>query len=316
MSNNSVLYVYDGFNNPGDAFSYCGTRHYVNAAGVACEHSVRLRDTRDLPSRLDLSGPDLVVFAGAPWLWEGCVRSEKYAAAYALLKSCAGAGKIAVGVGSCFLAAHTLPVLAAAVDRDRRELSEFWGLFDRVIVRDVLAWWILDRAGVKASLAVCPSVAVGEWYGRLKPAGGKAILSEPLESNFIYRYIPEADREFYSAACSRLRAGGAPEVEWVTRDRAALASRSVKSMSRAIEETGASEFFTARVHAALVAAGLGLKGELQALDSRSLSARLYGIKLVGPQAGAFEEIAEAAGRNAPPPEDTGRVLADGLKELV
>lgn len=316
MGKLSVLYVSDDFSNPGDCFSYCGARHYVNEAGVACEERVALRSTRDLPCRISISGPDLVVFAGAPWFWHGCTRSPKYAAAYALLRVCSGARLLAVGAGSCYLGGMTHGKLEAAVDAEAAALKDFWSLFDRVIVRDALAWWLLDRVGVKAELAPCPSLAVGEWYGRAPAGTGPLLLSEPLEKNFIHSYIQEADRKYYSEECRRLRTGGSAEFEWITADRTALPGRSVRTVCGAIAQSRAGEFFTARVHAALVAKGLGLGGRLQPLDSRALSASLCGVGLAGPQAEVFLELGEKAARNAPAVSDTRRAVVSALEGII
>lgn len=301
---NSLLYVYDGFRNPGDCFSYAGARHYIHQAiPVVCEQSVTLESTRDLPSRLDLSGPDLLVFAGAPWFWEGCTRSVKYAGAYAHLQMMSGVRKIAVGVGSCFLAAHGKSAIESIVRSEGKDLKRFWDLFDAIIVRDILAWWILSLVGVEAILAPCPSVAVGEWFGKYPGEGGTVILLEPLEENFMYPYLSKGDEPFYQATVDRLAKGGACCMEWVNLDRSALPSRSLKSMCREIVETHASRFFTARVHAALVAVGLGLQGDLLALDSRALSASLCGATLVGDQAEAFYALSASLESSAPPVAD-------------
>ena len=312
----SVLYVYEGFKNPGDSFSYCGARHYIHQTiPVVAEQGVNLRSTRDLLSRLEFSGPDLLVFAGAPWFWEGCSRSVKYAGAHAMLQMHKDVRKLAVGVGSCFLAGHSKERIEAITKEEAANLRQFWGQFDTIIVRDVVAWWMLAMVGVESILAPCPSVAVGEWFGRMQGGSGTVILSENLEKNFMYAYLSEADRAFYQERVARLLGAGASEMPWIAKDRSTLASRSLQSMCREIASKGASTFFTARVHAALVAMGMGLRGELMALDSRALSARLFGAELVGRQAEAFCRLSEDLERSAPSAEVVGDAIRSALEGL-
>lgn len=314
---NSILYVYEGFKNPGDGFSYCGARHYINESiPVVCEQSAMLRSTRDIPSRLDLSGPDLVVFAGAPWFWEGCTKSVKYAGAYAFLQMTPNVKKVAIGVGSCFLANHTKSMIETIVKSESKELQLFWKFFDLIIVRDILAWWILSLVGVDAILAPCPSIAVGDWYGRISINHGTVILSEPLEKNFMYSYMAKEDEAFYLAMVERLAKEGASDMAWVRKDRSTLASRSLKSMCREVEAAQASTFFTARVHAALVAMGMGLRGDLLALDSRALSAKLHGANLIGSHAEAFCDLSDQLEAAAPPVADVGRAIHHSLETLL
>lgn len=317
LMSNSVLYVYEGFRNPGDSFSYCGARHYINESiPVVCEQGAMLRSTKDIPSRLDLSGPDLVVFAGAPWFWEGCTKSVKYAGAYAFLQMTPNVRKVAIGVGSCFLANHTKSAIESIIKSEHKELQLFWKSFDLIIVRDILAWWILSLVGVDAVLAPCPSIAVGNWYGRISVDSGTVILSEPLEKNFMYSYMSKEDETSYLAMVERLTKAGAANMEWVLKDRSTLASRSLKSMCQEVEAAQASTFFTARVHAALVAMGMGLRGDLLALDSRALSAKLHGATLVGSHAEAFCGLSDQLEAVAPPVADIGDSIHHSLETLL
>jgi hypothetical protein len=313
----SILYVYEGFKNPGDSFSYSGTRHYLHKTlDIVCEQSVALRSTRDLPNLLELSGPELVVFAGAPWFWEGSTRSVKYAGAYALMQMTRAVPKIAVGVGSCFLAEHTLPLIEKIVAQESKELRQFWGSFDGIIVRDILAWWILDQVGVPAILAPCPSIAVGDWFGKTHATDGLVVLSEPLEKNFMYSYLSREDELFYRTTVHHLMQKGASCMEWVSNDRSKMGSRSLKSMCKELIGSEAENFFTARVHAALVAMGMGFRGDLLALDSRALSARLYGAELVGSRAEAFYGLSECLEATAPSPEGIEESIHHCLETIL
>jgi len=132
----------------------------------------------------------------------------------------------------------------------------------------------------------------------------------------MYSYLSKEDQAWYAQTVDRWRQEGAAVVPWVTRDRSRLASRSLKRMCQEIEAAQASEFFTARVHAALVASGMGLGGELQALDSRALSAQLYGVDLVGRRAEAFCHLSDQFGSVAPPPADIEGSIRSSLEALL
>ncbi len=314
---NSIVYIHEGFNNPGDCFSYAGARHYIHQIlPVVYEQSVALRSTHDIPSRLDLSGPDLVVFTGAPWFWENCTNSVKYAGAYAHLQMMRDVRKIAVGIGSCFLAVHSKSRIESIIRSESKALKDFWSCFDTIIVRDILTWWVLSLLGIEAILAPCPSVAVGEWYGAFPGAGNTIVLSEPLEMNFIYTYLTEDDERFYLMETDRLVKAGASTMAWIIRDRSTLPHISLKSMCQEIVQAKASRFFTARVHAALVAMGLGLQGNLLALDSRALSAKLYGADLVGSKASAFETLSANLEPIAPAAVDIRDAINCSLEALL
>jgi len=313
----SLLYVFEGFKNPGDGFSQAGARYFLHEAiRVVCEQNVNLRSTRDLPSLLDLSGPDMIVYAGAPWFWEGCTDSKKYAAAFALNQMARGYPKVALGVGSCFLSAHDLPAIDRILTAEGEVLRRFWSGFDLIVVRDALAWWILHRLGLKATLAPCPSIAVEAWFGLAAGADGLVILGEPLKKNFMYQYLGEHDEAFYRKSLQDLVLSGGTILEWIPKNRVHLASRSLTGICREIRAADCARFFTARVHAALVATGLGLRGSLMALDSRALSASLCGVRLVGPQADFFLSLEAALGRETPAPADVGSAIHQGLEAIL
>ncbi|QLI80131.1 methyltransferase domain-containing protein [Chitinibacter fontanus] len=282
---NSIMYLHEGFENPGDCFSYAGVRNYLNRLGVVYEQSVNLKTTRDIPSFLSVSGPEIVVLAGAPWIWDGCVLSEKYKAAFAVLSMARESKKVAFGVGSCFLSNQVDFAIGDFVKKNGRELYIFWSQFDLIIVRDILMWKILDLIGVESHLAPCPSIVVSDWYGTIKCENSRMLLlSERLDLNFMHDYLSDKDFDFYRKRVEFEKANGAKEIGWVQGDRLGASKRSLLTICNEINAAACDRFFTARVHAALVSHGMGLRGELMVVDSRALSAHLCGIELVGVQA--------------------------------
>lgn len=309
---NSVLYIHEGFENPGDCFSYSGARHYINKIGVVYEQSVCLKTTSDIPSLLGVSGPDYLVFAGAPWLWDQCTKSTKYIAAYALLNMARGVKKLAIGVGSCFLAQHCDYALADFIRNERQALIDFWSHFDAIIVRDILAWKIFESIGISATLAPCPSIAASEWFGRSSLAEGELVLAEDLEHNFMFDFMRPDDFNYYKQRLDASKDRNGKEILWVGNNRVGGHARSLRSICEEIKSANCRNFFTARVHAALVASSLGLDGELMVLDSRALSAEIHGIKLCGPQAASLLSVAEKLRQAAPAPQKIADAIAQAL----
>lgn len=310
---NSVLYIHEGFENPGDCFSYCGARHYVNKIGVVYEQSVCLKTTSDIPSLLGISGPDYLVFAGAPWLWDQCTNSKKYIASYALLSMARDVKKIAIGVGSCFLPNQCNFALTEFINNEKLALFDFWSRFDAIVVRDILAWKILDSIGIDATLAPCPSIAAGEWFGRCTFTSGELLLAEDLEHNFMFDFMRPEDFNYYKHRLDLSKETGGTELLWVGNNRVGGHARSLRSICEEIKSANCQSFFTARVHAALVASSLGMDGDLMVLDSRALSAEIHGIKLCGPHAESLLSVAEKLRQDAPAPLRVEDAIAKALE---
>lgn len=312
----SILYIHDGFLNPGDCFSYSGTRHYVSRIGVVYEHSVVIESTSSIPSLIHVSGPDHLVLAGAPWIWDRCTFSEKYAGMTALLRMARDVHKVAIGIGSCFLPKDVDYALTTFVQNEKAALHEFWSQFDEIVVRDILAWHILDAIGIESTLAPCPSVAVGEWFGKPAMAGGELLLAEDIRRNFVYSYLPQECLEYFGSRIAAMRALGCKEMMWCCTSRAGLHARSLRSMCTELAGTGADRFFTARVHASLVASGMGLQGELMVVDSRALSAELLGVRLVGPQAEMLLRASDRLKADGPPMQVIGVAIANAVRAVA
>ena len=274
-----VLYVTDGYKNPGDHFSYLGARRVMQSAfQVAGEQAIVAEHFLISEARRQIAPPDLVVLAGAPWLWDQGGTSEKYRAFVAILEAFPEAAKIAIGIGSGFL-----PSLFSSVKepgfRRNSGIANF-ASFDFVSVRDSLAQSCFQLEGIPSMQIPDPA-----WLGvSLKPPRERnenLVIATDSEKLFIAPYLDQESKDDWNSIVSAEVEAGATRWGWNSQDSdfPGMTSDGPRATLKRLSQ--AKSVVTNRVHAAVLARSLGIETSLFAIDSRALTASAVGAKILG-----------------------------------
>lgn len=302
MNNYSVLYVHEGFQNPGDAIVFAAARALVNEhLDVLYESTICLKSPQDVDNLAKPSGPDYIILTGAPWIWENCVASDKYRALEKLFARFPTARRIAMGIGTSFLVEHDLINPGNLKGTLGDGFPTVWSMFQTIIVRDVLAQRIFESLEIKSTLLPCPSFLLSEFT--TKPKDIKCalqgrewiIFAQDLRNCFIAVYLDENVLSEYEALTLSFQEKETLIIPWGdgAGDGSIQAPESVGEIVATMLGLAGARFFTSRVHAALTAISFGLKGHLYPIDSRSLTAMHCGCRLVGPYSASLSDVFKA-----------------------
>lgn len=304
MNNYSVLYVHEGFQNPGDAIVFAAARALVNEhLDVLYESSICLKTPQDVDNLAKPSGPDYIILTGAPWIWENCIASDKYRALERLFARFPAARRVAMGIGTSFLVEHDLANPGNLKDTLGGGFPTVWNMFQTIIVRDVLAQRIFESLEIKSTLLPCPSFLLSEFATKPKDiertlqGHKRIILAQDLRNCFIAPYLGENVLSEYEALTLSFQEKGALVIPWddSAGDCSIKAPESVGEIVATMWGLAGARFLTSRVHAALTAISFGLKGRLYPIDSRSLTAMHCGCRLVGPYSASLSGVFKTLG---------------------
>ena len=283
------LFIAEGFANPGDYFSYMGARTLIQDTSlVTGEYMIRAEDALSENVRRQIPYPDIVVLAGAPWIWDQAESSEKITALRSLRKLFGQAKFAAVGIGSAFLVSEFNGIDNFSFVRNTG--VEIFSEFDLVWTRDPLANAILSEKGVPASQIPDPA-----WFSVSGDQGEGAgsdeyLISSPLDSLFIAEYLEPAHFINWRQEESEARARGAREWSWIVGESTAEAL-TARGPSQTISRLAESKsVVTNRVHAAVLGRATGRPVRLFPVDSRALAAEAVGATLATPLRGPFSRL--------------------------
>lgn len=304
MNNCSVLYVHEGFENPGDAIVFAAARALVNEhLDVLYESSICLKTPQDVDNLAKPSGPDYIILTGAPWIWENCTASDKYRAMEMLFARFPAAKRVAMGIGTSFLVEHDLanPGNLKATLGDSFPIV--WNMFQTIIVRDILAQRIFESFGIKSTLLPCPSFLLSKFatkpesIQRALEGHRRIIFAQNLRNCFIAPYLDEEVFSKYDALTLSFQEEGTLVIPWdySAGDGSGQVPRSVGEIVETMWSLVGARFLTSRVHAALTAIAFGMKGHLYPIDSRSLTAMHCGCGLVGPYSASMSGVFKKLG---------------------
>lgn len=299
----NVLYVHEGFANPGDGYVYVGARHCItNSMAVAAEASLSLSRRPTDQSLREYGTIDVIVVAGAPWFWDQAASSEKLRWLAEIVDRNPRAIKIALGAGSCLL-----PSLKQMATDERFVagcVSKVFSQFDLVIVRDSVAHELLRRRGIDAlhmpdptffvPAALTPSRSTAG-YRPLDPNRERKrgmVVATPPTTHFLRKYFAKGTLEEWDGLVQSKVRDGYDLFLWADDDDADY------QPYRSIEKKGRlgianfrqlaevlqlySHVVTNRVHAAALAQAFGVPSLLFGYDSRCLTAQSVGSTVVGP----------------------------------
>lgn len=277
----TIAYWHDDNGNIGDTMTVMGCHGLMNdAIGVhyPIPYCSRLADAM---KTVVLPEIDVAVVCGGPWLWDNCVDSQKYTLLRNFLEHTKAPIKIALGIGASYVITEPKPV-------DAPTSVDFWRQFNFVACRDALAAELLR--GLNTDLWPCPSYFTGEM---LRP-----VVDHMMDSILVYtaldneRSVPTAKYARPELVATYLKfqeqwlKDGKPTatITWI--DRVDFTEKfgrepDIHADSPAKATRHLAEFknvYTARVHAAIIAAGLKINSHLFAVDSRALSAYHLGAK--------------------------------------
>lgn len=284
----TALLLNEGWRNPGDAITTLGVRLLLDKAGAVCTHDLPFQAFSTWGPLFDDDDVDLVVLAGAPWVWDQCHRSDKFKSLREMMERFRRARWLMVGGGSAFLAGH----LSGGTVQAETDLSIF-AQFDLCIARDFVAHRLLAAAGAKAILLPCPSVLLPHVEPLFKKVAKtkRNVFVQDLRKSFIASYLPAAMLDDYDDMVDRYRNDGYEEVAWAP-DAEAPGRPALSPMPEVLLTLAATHrFFTSRIHAAIPAAAFGASGTLFAIDTRAFTAMHVGLPVCGPYAPLFEAAA-------------------------
>lgn len=157
-----IHYLTPPWENIGDKLIYLGCRYLMETKYPTAYHSplfLNPNQSSTVPS--PITETNIGVLCGTPWLWHGCEHSAKYDNLISILPSLQR--KIALGLGSCYSLGWDI---AKVLDySDTAFLKSFWRQFDKITVRDVLAYQIMQALGIHCSLCLCPSWWAATYLG-------------------------------------------------------------------------------------------------------------------------------------------------------
>jgi len=277
----TIAYFHDDNGNIGDTMTVMGCHALMNdALGVHYPISWCSRIAEPMKAVV-LPEIDAAVVCGGPWLWDNCLKSQKYDLLRDFLERTKAPINIALGLGASYVITHPKPERS-------QELVDFWQRFNFIACRDALAADLLKE--LNADLWPCPTFYTGE---SLRP-----VIDSAKESVLVYtaldnpRSVPTAKYADAESVNTYLRfqeqwiTEGKPVavVTWVDRDdfvtrysrQPDVYANSPKQAAHNLTEF--KNVYTARVHAAILAASLKLNSHLFAVDSRALTAYHLGVK--------------------------------------
>ena len=287
----SVVYLHEGFVNPGDGYAYIGTRHCVqNSIPVVAEKSISLARDLDRALLRESGEPDLIVVAGAPWLWDRAPESTKLERLNRLFDVWPHPASIAFGIGSCLLPpmARMLddPVFSGAC------VPEIFSTFDCVTERDEIARDLFQRAGVASFHEPDPAFFV-PMISLAQPAMKRgAVIATPPTTHFLADYINDEARSSWDTIVRKSVEEGFDLFLWADDDdenyppysglkiSGRLGILPPRALPMALSQYR--EVRTNRVHAAVLSRGLGIPATLFGYDTRALTAGALGAHVIGP----------------------------------
>lgn len=301
----NILYVHEGFTNPGDGFVYVGVRHCLaNSASVVAEASLSLSREPTKQALREFGAIDAIVVAGAPWFWDQAATSEKVRWLTQVVDRYPNAIKIAVGAGSCLL-----PNLKHMTTVERfvtGSVADVFDRFDLLIVRDNVALELLRLRGINAvhmpdptffvPMALMPSQGTASAHSRPPAPTRKRgiVVATPPTTHFLRKYFAKGTlEEWDELVLSKVR-DGYDLFLWADDDDAnyrpyrtldkqgRLGTLSLRQLAEVFPLY--SHVVTNRVHVAALAQAFGVSSLLFGYDSRCLTAQSVGSTVIGPGA--------------------------------
>lgn len=180
--------------NVGDLLTYYGAKYLlVKALGgsqnldVVQFDMMRAHDTESATyvSQYDWGNIDLIVLAGSPWIWNGCIKSKKYKLITDALQRWPKAKVVGLGIGSCFskLVYDDMkffnPEHFFKSDADgiyKSKLEAIFSRFNYVLVRDSFAGYILNHCNIDYKYSYDTSIFTHHKLGKKENQGHKKVL--------------------------------------------------------------------------------------------------------------------------------------------
>jgi hypothetical protein len=287
----SVVYLHEGFANPGDGYAYIGTRHCIQkSVPVIAEKSISL--ARDLDQALlrETGEPDLIIVAGAPWLWDRAAESAKLDRLSRLFDIWPTAGRIAFGIGSSLL-----PPMVRMIDDpvfSQACVPRIFSTFDCVVVRDEIARDLLQRAGIASFHEPDPTFFISMIAPGQPAVKRGAVITTPPTPQFLAGYMDDDMKSSWDMTVRKSVEEGFDLFLWADDDdedyspysnleiSGRLGTLPPRALSMVLSRYR--EVRTNRVHAAALSRGLGIPVTLFGYDTRALTAGALGARIIGP----------------------------------
>lgn len=243
---------------------------------------VMIRDTAEqqLDDFLPNEQFDYLIYCGTPWLWDQMQFSPKYRNTMLAISAHPEAKVIFMGIGSC-LYLNDIDSQIMRRESDQKMLrSTFAGT--TVIVRDILAKEILDKAGVVASLLPCPS-----YFNKLKPSTKECnvMFYHAPRTGISSGYWSNERLEEYRDKFRAFNRNHNPQIVVCEKEEIEIAQELFQKPVHLIstpQETfqwceKADKVLSGRVHNAVPAQLAGAEVELVPVDSRYLTIQPLGL---------------------------------------